>query len=326
MRPTVAKPDLDIRVLRQFLAVSEAGSMTRAAEQLNVAQPALSQQIQRLERNLQKTLFERHARGVQLTAAGEALAVHARDILAVVDRARTELVGTSGGVSGTVVIGLPMSAAELFALDFIELAQQRHPALRILLHDRSSEEVNSLLLAGKLDLALTFYRPEANWVDAKPLYEEALAFAIPPSLGASAPIPIPIPITRRAQMRRLGEVPLALPTRIHGLRQTLEQAASEAGVSLDVRFEFESIHLLREAVGRGLAASVLPMSLLAAFMPKKQLQIARLMAPAFNRTLYIASSRRRPLSAALSAARTLLEETALAAIVRAPIRAFYRKA
>ena len=80
MRPTVAKPDLDIRVLRQFLAVSEAGSMTRAAEQLNVAQPALSQQIQRLERNLQKTLFERHARGVQLTAAGEALAVHARDI------------------------------------------------------------------------------------------------------------------------------------------------------------------------------------------------------------------------------------------------------
>lgn len=319
MRRNPIGTDLEVRTLRQFLAVTEAGSMTRAAEQLGVAQPALSQQMQRLERTLNRTLLQRHARGVYLTSEGETLAKHARDILSAVDRARHEILDPPGEVNGTVVIGMPMSAAELFALDFIGHVRRRHPGLRILLHDRSSEEVNSMLLDGKLDLGLTFYRPETTWISAKPLYGESLAFAIPATFGAVAPK------TKFAQMKRLGEVPLALPTHIHGLRRTLEHEASAARVSLDVRFEFASIHLLREAVGCGLAASVLPMSLLAAFVPGARLNVSRLVSPAFARTLYVANSLRRPLSPSLSEARSLLEETALAAIARAPMAAFYRK-
>ena len=311
--------EFDLRALRQLLAVAESGSMTRAAHRAGVAQPALSQQIRRVENALGRALFDRHARGVRLTAAGEEFVLHARKILGAVALAHTELFGAPGEIGGSVVVGLPISAAELFGMDFIERIRTRHPALRLVMHDRSSTAVNGLLLSGELDLALTFYRPLEKSVEATALYEERLALVIPATFHAAGR-------PRVIDIARLGEVPLALLARPYGLRQILDDAARAARVKLNVLYEFESIHLLREAVVRGLACSVLPPGLVAPHLRRGRLYAAKLSGESFRRTLYLAQLTSRPASRSVGTARELLVGCSERAISAAPLSRFYRQA
>ncbi|HME04603.1 MAG TPA: LysR family transcriptional regulator, partial [Solirubrobacteraceae bacterium] len=97
---------MELRHLRYFVAIAEERSFTRAAERLWVAQPGLSTQIRRLERELGMRLFERHTRGVDLTAAGELFLEHARAALAAADLARATGDDIQSGVVGTLRLGL----------------------------------------------------------------------------------------------------------------------------------------------------------------------------------------------------------------------------
>jgi DNA-binding transcriptional LysR family regulator len=101
---------MEFRHLRYFVAIAEEGSFTRAAERLWVAQPGLSTQIRRLEAELGIQLFERHTRGVDLTAAGELLLERARVILAAVEAAGATGADIRAGVSGTLRVGVVSGA------------------------------------------------------------------------------------------------------------------------------------------------------------------------------------------------------------------------
>ena len=101
---------MEFRHLRYFVAIAEEGSFTRAAERLWVAQPGLSTQIRRLEAELGIQLFERHTRGVDLTAAGELLLERARMILAAVEAAGATGADIRAGVSGTLRVGVVSGA------------------------------------------------------------------------------------------------------------------------------------------------------------------------------------------------------------------------
>jgi LysR family transcriptional regulator, nitrogen assimilation regulatory protein len=89
---------MDVRHLRSFLAVAEEGSIHAGARRLTIAQPALSQALRKLERDLDVTLLVRSSRGIELTAAGRALVEHARDVVARFDRT-TEIVRAAGGTA-----------------------------------------------------------------------------------------------------------------------------------------------------------------------------------------------------------------------------------
>src|SRR5215469_6412504 len=101
---------MELRHLRYFVAIAEVRSFTRAAERLWIAQPGLSTQIRRLEAELGVRLFERHARGVDLTAAGTLFLERARATLAAADAAGSIGSDLNGGVAGTLRLGLAAPA------------------------------------------------------------------------------------------------------------------------------------------------------------------------------------------------------------------------
>src|SRR4051812_13504293 len=122
---------MDLRRLRYFAALAEHGHFTRAAESLHVAQPALSQQIRRLEEELGLPLVHRTTRRVALTEAGELLAARARRILAEVDAASAEMADLAGVRAGRVVVGAMQSLGAFDLSALLAAFHERHPGVEL---------------------------------------------------------------------------------------------------------------------------------------------------------------------------------------------------
>ncbi len=294
---------MEIRQLRYFVGVATAGSLTQAAERLHVAQPALSQQILRLERELGEPLLLRHSRGISLTEAGSRLLAHARFILEQVERAQLDVADAGGRPRGTVRVGMPRSASDLFGIELLVRALRAYPDLNVAVVDRLSEELNDLLADNELDLCLTFARPEQGWVESEPMYTEKLCLAVPPRLRPGRVR------GRTVRFVELSRYPLALPTPRHGLRALVDRAAAEKGVALDVRFELDSVQLLRDAVARNLACTILPFGSLVEQTRSARVRVYAIGDPPISRVLHLVRSRRRPASRAVLAVRELIVQS-----------------
>jgi LysR family nitrogen assimilation transcriptional regulator len=291
---------MDIKQLRYFVGVATAGSLTQAAEKLHVAQPALSQQILKLERALGQPLMLRHARGISLTEAGSRLLAHARFILEHLEQAERDIAGLSGRPSGTVRVGMPRGASDLFGIEMLVRARQHYPDLKIVVLDRNSEELSGLLAENQLDLSLSFALPDQSWAESEALYTENLCFAVPPrlqrrNLGG-----------RVVRFAQIAKSPLALPTVGHVLRTLVDGVAAQKSITLDIRFEIDSVQLIRDAVARNLACTILPFCSLIEPIKSARVRVYAITDPTIARMLYLVRSRRRPPSKAVLATRDLI--------------------
>ncbi|MDR5880773.1 LysR family transcriptional regulator [Caballeronia sp. LZ032] len=145
-------PQLDIDLLRNFVAIAESGVMSRAAGEVGRTQAALSQQIKRLELIVEKPLLVRGARGVTLTVHGERLLVHARRILRTHDDAVAELIGES--LSGSLRLGCPEDYSQVFVPPILQGFAMQHPQVLIEVVCAPTVRLLHLLDQHDLDLAI----------------------------------------------------------------------------------------------------------------------------------------------------------------------------
>src|SRR5437868_10402643 len=136
---------MDLRAMRYFVAIIDHGSLTRAAEVVCVAQPALSQQLAALEAEFGVPLVHRGAKGVKPTEAGKTLYRHARTILKQVDIAGEDVRVAGADVSGSVAIGLPTTAAAAFGMSLVRAVRARYPHVRLQLFESMSGYISELL-------------------------------------------------------------------------------------------------------------------------------------------------------------------------------------
>ncbi len=175
------KDTMELRHLRYFLAVAETGHITRAAEQLGIQQPPLSQQLKALETELGVILFERQPRGVALTAAGHALRTDALDIFARLDQTRQRMQRMARGEEGMLSVGFTSSAAaHKLTPEVLRACRRRFPGIALKLSENNAAEVIEQLTAGTLDVALLrapVGRPEGLRFEL--LLEEEMVIALP---------------------------------------------------------------------------------------------------------------------------------------------------
>jgi DNA-binding transcriptional LysR family regulator len=142
---------MELRHLRYFLAVADAGHITRAAQTLGIQQPPLSQQLKALETELGIALFRRLPRGVELTAAGQAFHAEALDILARVDNVRARMQRMARGDEGHLAIGFTSSAAaHHFISDVLRACRKRYPNLSLKLSESHAATVIAEVASGRL--------------------------------------------------------------------------------------------------------------------------------------------------------------------------------
>ncbi len=283
---------MELRQLRYFIGVSEAGSLLKASARLHVAQPALGQQIAALEAELGAALFERSSRGMALTEAGRGFLDHARVVLADVERARQAVRQTRAQPSGEVVIGLPTTTALAATVPIVQACRERLPLVRLKVIEAYSGFLREWLQAGRLDWAILFGTRADPTLELRPLLEERLAL-VAPACGPSLPPQVPL--------ARLADWPLVLPGREHGLRRIIDEACAPQGVALQVVAEIDSLPSVKKAVACGIGSTVLPLVSVAEEVAERRLQVATIDDPGMLRRVVVATSLTRPMTQACAA-------------------------
>ncbi|MEM8664296.1 MAG: LysR family transcriptional regulator [Pseudomonadota bacterium] len=281
---------MEIKQLRYFKRVAEAGSVSRAAAALSVAQPAVSRQIANLEETLGTPLFFRNGRGVKLTDAGEQLFSHTTQILESVREAEQDVRDSVGIARGTILIGSMPSVVRLIAPPLLRYVQKNHPELVLEFTEGYSGYVNEWLSNGLLDVAIIHDATRTQHFLTEPLVREELV-----AINANND-------TRPARFEEIVAEPLILPRKNHGLRLLLERTASHQRTQLNVRFEIDSLESVRRLVAGGNGISILPR---AAVEGDDRFGMRIVVEPQLNRQLLLATSSQRPVS---QTTRALIQE------------------
>ena len=170
---------MELRQLRYFVTVVDAGSFSGAATMLGVIQPTVSQQIQKLEDRLQTNLFERHARGVRLTDAGQEVLRSARRIILEVDRAFASAGRIARAEAGNLPLGLYTSLSTGPLRDALTAMRTEAPSIAIELHEGNPPELLSALRQHRIDVALTVLEVTSPEFATVRLWDEKLVAALP---------------------------------------------------------------------------------------------------------------------------------------------------
>lgn len=241
---------MDSTLLRAFLETADAGALSRAARQLGLSQPSLTAQVQRLERHLGATLFERHGRGVSLTDAGKALYPRARRILdelrATEDAVRREGVDSAGTLS---VGAIPTVAPYVLPLALQRLRAQ-HVATRIELREDYSAVLARLLHEGALDVVIAALPYAFENLDTELLGTDALVVAVPAVHPAAR--------AGRITLKQLQDAPAVTLDPAHCLGEQVAGFCASRAVSPSVVCRSAQLATVLELVGVGVGVSIVP--------------------------------------------------------------------
>ncbi|MGW4062001.1 LysR family transcriptional regulator [Amycolatopsis sp. NPDC004747] len=283
---------MELHQLAYFVAVAEEGSFTRAAERLHVAQPGVSAQVKRLERELGQQLLDRSGRTVRLTDVGAAALPHARAALAAVQGVREAVEELAGLVRGQVAIGMVTSAGPVGLPDLLAGFHERYPAVEITLSEADSETMLAGLREGRLDLAVV-----------------GISTAPPPGIGTQVLLEEPFlavtaasgPLSDRDEVGipELDGVALMALPKGTGLRTALDAAFAREGRTPRIAFEAADPNVLVQLAVRGLGVAIVPESL--ARYHQTELRIIGLGGPGLRGALALAWRTEGPLSPAARA-------------------------
>ena len=246
---------MDLRQLSYFVAVAEDGQFTRAANRVSVAQPAVSAQIRRLERELGATLFHRDRRAVTLTIAGEALLPHARAALDAAQRGRDSIASLRGLLHGRLTIGVAGPVDDRLARALGDF-HRAHPAIEITLANHHNEPLLAAVADGDVDIGVVGIgaQPTPRGIRTRVVSVEPLVAGI--ALGH------PLAGRKTIGVGDLRDVPLVTLTRGSGLRTVLENAFRAAGFSPRIAAEAGDLDDVVALAAEGLGIAVLPRSAL----------------------------------------------------------------
>ncbi|ADU38477.1 LysR substrate-binding domain-containing protein [Variovorax paradoxus] len=272
---------MELRQFKYFVAIVDCGSLSRAAQQLFVAQSALSKQMAELEGELGTPLLLRSRNGVTVTEAGKVFYEYAQGITKQVGDAKAAVHVAADSVVGSVVAALPQSVSPMIALPLMRAAARRYPDVVFHLNEELTGNMADQLLRGRVDVAIFSPTMPAEDIAFTPLVEEDFVFLESPQDPRALP---PGDVSIEEATAR----PLVWPANAHGhCTRWLVDAVLEAAGQPPARVaaEINSVYTLKAAVEAGLGATIMPLGLAQREVREDRLRAHRIDSPAMFRTL-----------------------------------------
>lgn len=293
---------MELKELRNFMRVARAGSVSRAAEELRLAQPALSRQISKLERELGVSLFARHGRGVRLSTAGSLLLERAEAIVQLVHQTRAEIREDRSLGGGSVILGVPPAAGRLLIPPFVERFQKAWPKTALHMREGVTSSLQEWLLEKRIDIAILHNPPHLEALEISPILTERMQVVGPPHHGHGGKRHTTF------RIRDLAELPLILPSLAHNNRRLVEQAALEHGIRLRIKTEVDSVSFAKAMVEQGLGYTILTYAAVQDELARKRLTAYPIVRPALSTQVTIVTPREQQLPKAVQYARDMLQD------------------
>ena len=271
-----------------FVRVAEAGNISRAAEQLKMAQPALSRHIRELEDEIGLRLFERTGRGVALTQDGQRVYLHAKALLDRLDSAELDIAAPVGLPLTTVRLGIVPWMTEILAPPLIESVRAEMPRVALQVVEGQNTSLLEWLDQGVIDVAVSFYAFHLPHIAVEAIGDQDLYLLGPsdsPALAGKSEI----------GFGDIAALPMVLPANPHPLRLRLEQKAIAAGHSLNVVLETEAASIASYIVMAGMGFTLIPEGACRG-LHARGLQAIKIVDPPLTETLVIMTSLKRPAS------------------------------
>ena len=240
---------LNLDQLRAFVEVVERGSFTAAARELNLTQPAVTHQVQELERRFQVSLVERFGKRAYLTQAGEKLIEHARSLLDEDSRTHVTMRRFGDGWLGRVRVGTSMTVLMYALPPILRQLKTDHPQLEINLKAGLTTTTLQMLKTNALDLGLCALPIEDPAFETVPLFNDELVAILPAALGQ---------VPKKVTPAFLAQCPLILGGENSALRRTIADWLALAGPPPRPLMEFDNVEAMKSVVAVGLGASIVP--------------------------------------------------------------------
>ncbi|GAA4536794.1 LysR family transcriptional regulator [Amycolatopsis samaneae] len=280
---------MELHQLEYFVAVAEEENFTRAAARMHVAQPGVSAQIRRLERELGQPLLDRSGRSVRLTDVGLAALPHARAALAAVAGVRQAVDELAGLVRGQVALGMVTSPGPVRVPELLALFHERHPAVEITLREGNSDLLIESLRDGRLDVAVVGMAGDPpEGIATKVVREEDFVAVTGPR--------DPFAGRARVTVDQLAERSLMSLPKGTGLRTALDTAFAARGLRPKITFEAGDPNLLAQLAAQNLGVAIVPESLAAYYAP--QVRALRITGPGVRGCLALAWRAEGPIAPA----------------------------
>jgi len=240
---------MTLQELRYIVALADAGSFQRAAEQCHISQPTLSQQVKKLEEYLGAVLFDRSLRRIAPTPVGEQIVASSRLILEEANRIRAIAREGLDPMSRTLHLGIIPTLGPYLLPRILGAIHRAHPALRLLLREEFTDALLDKLESGVLDAALIALPPERERLRAEPLFDELFYAALPRNHALAR--------GKHVELREFSEQSVLLLEEGHCMRdQALEICGRKANYNDEIKAT--SLETLRQMVGLGVGCTLLP--------------------------------------------------------------------
>ena len=296
----MAMPNLTARQLHAIVTVAERQNISHAAIALEISQPSLSRLISRLEGDLDTELFIRDGRGVTATLAGERLVSHAVEALRHLNELEDEIRSLDGQLRGKICIAMPDTVGHALFLPLIDHIRSTHPGIELRVMGAHPNNVPLAMLAGDGDVGIVSDAHKHNGLQVSPLALEHLHLVGPADWDAPDNITI----------KRIRDLPLALPAIHPGLRQLIDRSFATRGERPNVVMELDSQDALVEVVRSGRAFSIMSFAGVMRPVERSELASAIVTDPTIDRTLLTAFSEGRPTTRLMQAVEEAVRSTA----------------
>lgn len=264
---------MELYQLRYFVEAAHEANFTRAAKLLNIAQPALSQQMGNLEKELGARLFIRGRRETRLTAAGEGLLPRAQALLADAEAARAAVADVAELRSGRLIVAAIPALSGGWLPRYVREFRQRHPRVEFRLKEGSSDEVAEMVERGQADLGFLQLPVDAARCELRELFSERFQLAVSTDH----------PLARQQSVRLLRLKDEAFVVYKGRAREAALDACRKLGFEPRVSCESETLETIRALVAAGLGVALLPA--LALSSAREGLKVLELSEPRVTRTL-----------------------------------------
>jgi len=241
---------MDLRQLRYFVGIVQAGSLSRAADQLHVAQSAISHHLASLESELERQLVTRGPKGILLTDAGSVLYRHAEAILRHVEFAKQDAMSALKVPSGRVSIGFPGVLAPLLSYELLVRVRTVYPQILLHVCDANGWLLRERLVNGRLDIAVLFVGATERGLAVEPLVSEELFYVT--ADADTSPIRIADAVQR----------PLLVASSGSNIRYVVQEALKKHGLTVAPVAEIDTMTTIRRAIASGIGNSIMPWSAL----------------------------------------------------------------